>query len=145
MQLTPEEWRNVISVGQFVATSAIAFYVWLANRDAVRRKEIGSLQRTWDQRADDQANRLTICEQRLQFLPTSADCQGRLMRLTQVEEMVRHLPTQLSVDAGHARVHARVDEISTGLGEVKGGIRRMETTLDLIHQCLLTGGLHDQH
>ena len=137
--LSPEEWRNLISVGQFAATSLVGWYVWMANRDRVRRDELARLKDLWDTRADDHANRLTVSEQRLAHLPSPSEAASRIERLAQVEEIVRHLPTAAAVNEGHARAHARIDGVAAGLAEIQGSIRRIEVNLDLITKHLMDG------
>lgn len=113
MEIDYTAWKFWLDVLQVVFTAAIGIYVWVSNRTAVNTKRIAKLEGDLDERLDEQE-----------------------VRLTRVEEALRHAPTHEDLK----RIHARIDDVASGVSLVSGKIGETTRTLTLIHEHLLNGG-----
>ncbi len=127
------EWAAVaIDAAQFAITVLVGIYVWFAGRDAARASAMKSLENDIDQR-------LVAISDRLGRIETgdrpghSSGCMLHTSRMAALEEKFGHIVS--NSDLTHA--HKRIDAVGQDLAEVRGGLKRIERTLDLLSEHLL--------
>ena len=153
--LDPASARLLWDIGQTTVLLAIGLHQYLISRDRVRREALEALRKEIDQRlttiaahADDTAREQGEQLIRLdatQRPPGACEAHARAeaamtARLSVVEEAARHAPTRADISAVEGKAHQRMDVISEALAELKGGVRRIEGTLDMLSQHLLRSG-----
>lgn len=131
--MPPEIWRIAVDVAQFVATSAVAVYVYFASHAQARREALERLENRLDQRLDELDSQLTSIDSRVGNSPTLELCAVHRGRVDTVERLLAELPGHDAMN----RVHARIDEVSALASEVRGRLTGIERTLDTISQHLL--------
>lgn len=108
------EWLKFgFQVLQFIVTGALAVYVYMSNKDKVTNDRIGKLE-------DD----------------IREDIGGHGERIAKLEEVTRVAPTH--GDLGD--IHARINEVATGMNKLTGEFAGVKTVLNVIHQHLMNGG-----
>jgi predicted lipase len=110
MNLSLEEIKFVFTVVTAVLSAANWIYVWQSNRHRVTIERISGFEAHVDHRLDDHAERLARLEQDAKNAPNHDDIK---------------------------RLHARIDEVATGLSNLSGQFAGANHTLTLIHEYLL--------
>lgn len=90
-----------------------AYLFWERHNDVTQRR-IDTLETDLDQRLDNHAMRLSRVESRIEMLPSHEDL---------------------------AALHERINDISRAVHTLSGEMSGIKTTLGLIHQHLLNGGV----
>lgn len=145
--------RLAWDVVQTVLVAGIGVHQWIVSRDRVRAKALDDLrtelsrrishvETAVDERVDGQGERLARLETRIERVPDGSACVEHTQRLSVVEEALRHAPRAEQLREIESVAHKRMDAIAEALSELRGGIRRVEGTLDMIHQHLLSGRAH---
>jgi len=98
---------------QFIATGAVGVYVYLTNRDKVTNERITRLEDDLDGKLDTHGERIAT-----------------------LEEAAKHSPSRNEL----ALIHEKINRATESIGELSGEFKGVKTTLNLIHQYLLTGG-----
>jgi hypothetical protein len=96
---------------QTLLITGVGIMSWLFNRQRITTAMIARLEENIDGRLDSQLERLTRVEQDLIHVPDHNDFK---------------------------RVHQRLDVLNGEFKEIKGELNGVKTTLNLIHQHLLT-------
>lgn len=132
-----EWWKISLGVAQFVLTGVVVYWV---NHDQARRQEVRRLADRLDQRLDDVTLRLddvTLRQTRLEAAggnsPSLEACAAHRGRVDMIERLLSERP-------GHEdmkRVHARIDEWSAVVSEVRGRLGGIERSLSLLTEHLL--------
>jgi hypothetical protein len=128
-----ERLRIWIDVGQFVLMGAVSAYVYWTNRAQARAEVLERMERRLDQRLDELDLRLTRIDAGVHNAPSLEVCAAHRGRVDMIERLMSERP-------GHEdmkRVHARIDEVSTIVGEVRGRLTGIEHSLEMITQHLL--------
>lgn len=133
MQLSPQEWRIVVDVVQFAATSTVGVFVWLSSRDRVRAAQLGNIESAIDRRIDSHAVMLSEHATRLAALPGAEECGTHFSRIAAIEARAAAGPTHGDI----ARVHQRLDTQVEALATLGGGVTRIEHLVNTLHQHLL--------
>lgn len=139
MDLGAPEWRLAWDVAQFALTGTIGVYVWFSQRSQARREALETMERSVDQRLDGIGDRLGRMEVKLAHAPEPATCAAAHSRMTALETRV-----SVGVSADDIkRVHMRVDGVSEAVADLRGTLRRIERTMDMINQFLVERAGHD--
>lgn len=88
------------------------YLFWERHNDGTTRR-IGALEADLDARLDNHSSRLAKVEARMELLPDHDDLGG---------------------------LHERINDMNRGLSTLSGELSGVKTTLNLIHQHLLSGG-----
>jgi hypothetical protein len=128
-----EDWMPWITLGQSAVTAAIAAALWLVRRDAARRGAIERIEATMNARHQALQDTVTLHGNALKACPTPSLCAAQSQRIAIMEERLGHLPSGEDL----ARIHGRIDHLSEGLAELRGGIGRIQQSVDLITATLL--------
>lgn len=99
-----------ISVGNFVLTWGLAFYMHLVNKGKVTEDRITRLEQDLDAKLDGQSE-----------------------RLARLEQDARHAPSHDDLK----RIHSRIDDVNERIGTLQGEFSGANRTLNLIHEYLL--------
>lgn len=106
------DYEFLFEVFHFAFDTAVALYVYLANKNKATNERIDRITRSVDERFGAHSDRLARLEEAAEFLPTHDDL-GDL----------------------HTRINSMSDNVSSMAGEMKG----MRNTLQLIQQHLMKG------
>jgi hypothetical protein len=118
------EWVPIAwQIAQTVVLAAIGIHQWIIASDRVRREALDTVARTLGER-------IAKLEQTVDH---RVDVHGD--RLAKLEA---HCATSEQLHQSEGKAHGRMDLISDGLNDLKGSMRRIEVTLDMVHQYLLT-------
>ena len=131
--LGTDEWRLISDIGQIVLTGAIGVYVWWSQRSQARTDALDAMERSMDVRLDGIGDRLGRMETKLAHAPEPATCAAAHVRMAALEARVA---TGVGPD-DIKRVHMRVDTVSEAVADVRGTLRRIERTMDMINQYLV--------
>jgi uncharacterized coiled-coil protein SlyX len=126
-------WLPWVTVGQSLVTAAIAVALWYVRRDAARRAAIERIERTLDQRFQELRTALTLQERSIAGLPPLSAWAAHAQRIAILEERLGHLPSTEDLQ----RIHSRIDHVSEGMAELRGGIGRLQQSVDLLTARLL--------
>ena len=88
-------------------------WMYMANRNKATNIRITELEKKFDKSTDDLGERITRVETDMQHAPTHSDL---------------------------ADLHERINTVAQSLNNMVGEMSGMKTTLNLIHQFLMTGG-----
>ena len=145
-------WMEWIKLGwaalQTIVVGAIALHLWIVDRQRIRRdaldrlrddlvEQIVSHRNSHEARLDQHHDRLAAVEAYQSAHPPAAECHARLAQIARIEQRLEGVPTAEHVRDGDSRAHARIDTLATGLAELKGGIARIERSLDMLSQHML--------
>jgi Co/Zn/Cd efflux system component len=131
-------WRFGWDLVQTVLTAAVAAYVWWSQREQVRRDALTALEADVDDRLDHLATALAQIEVKLENQPTWSHCSDEHQRIATLEQAVRHAIKGEDIN----RVHARIDQIDTGLAELRGEMKANTHLLQTIDHHLRGLGPH---
>lgn len=127
--LSIAEWQFIWNVGQSLLTLGIGVYIYLSQREQVRREALTGLEHDVDNRLDEINGRLTKIEAGIADQPKWPTCHAQIQRISVLEEAIRG-GVKLA-DIG--RLHARVDQVGTELAELRGetkGLQHLLQTID---------------
>jgi outer membrane murein-binding lipoprotein Lpp len=148
----PVDWLEWAKLGwavlQTVVTAGIGWHLWMVDRQRLRRDaldrlrddliaQISTHRDTHEARLDKHHDRLAAVEAQHAQRPSGAECAQRMTQIARLEQQITALPTTAMMREGDSRAHQRIDQLSTGLSELRGAIGRMERTLDQISEHLL--------
>lgn len=127
--LSVAEWQFVWNVGQSLLTLGIGVYLYLSQREQVRRETLKALEHDVDSRLDEINGRLTKIEAGLAEQPKWPTCHAQIQRIAAIEESWRAAVKSADV----ANIHARIDQVDKELAELRGetkGIQHLLQTID---------------
>lgn len=133
MDLGTDEWRLYWDIAQFALTGAIGVYVYFSRNGQARRDALEAMENSIEKRLDTVTDRLGMMESKLAYTPDPATCGAAHARLVTLETQVT-----AGVNAEDLkRVHMRVDAVAEAVADVRGTLRRIERTMDMINQFLV--------
>ena len=127
--LSVAEWQFVWNVGQSLLTLGIGVYLYLSQREQVRREALTGLEHDVDSRLDEINVRLTKIEAGLAEQPKWPTCHAQIQRIAAIEESWRTAVKTADV----ANLYARIDQVDKELAELRGetkGIQNLLQTID---------------
>lgn len=128
------DWAQFILAGAVGGLLALAGY--FARRDKVYGDRISALRGDLDRGMTE----FRDCLERLETLrsegPDQRQCGVQVARIAALEQRVSMGPTQADI----ARAHARMDGHLEALAEIRGGVKRIEHTVDMLSQFMLEHG-----
>lgn len=104
-----------------IVAAAVGVYVWVGARGAATLRRVEELERMFSSRLDQAV----------------AEHAPMTLAVARLEEHARHAPD----DSDIARVHERIDRLAEGVSEIRGGVKRIEHAVDLMHSYLLDQGV----
>lgn len=110
--MSPEWWKVGIEVVALVISCSAGFYVWFTDRQRVRHERFNQTVKEFDDRLKE-----------------------KNIRLTRVEEALRHVPTHADMQ----KIEVRVSDVHADLQKVVGGVEGLRRAVDLMSQHLLDG------
>lgn len=131
-------WRFGWDLVQTLLTAAVAAYVWWSQREQVRRDALTALEADVDGRLDHLATALAHIEVKLEKQPSLAYCTDEGRRVAVLEQAIKHGVKGEDIN----RVHARIDQIETGLAELRGEMKANTHLLQTIDHHLRGLGPH---
>ena len=132
MPLDPNWAKIAVDIAQFVATAGVGLYVYIADRDRARASALQDLETEIDRRMDGVGERLARIETASERIDWQS-CGRHDSRLASLEEHMRHAPSVADIK----EAHQRMDVMSDGLAEMRGGLKRIERTLEIISEHML--------
>ena len=130
--LDPTQWQLAWDIAQFSLTGIVGIYVYLSQREQVRRDALARLENDVDARLEELHTALAKIEAKLETQPTWSKCSAQHQRIAVLEEAFKG--AMKSADLG--RVHARIDEIDKGLAELRGEVKASTHLLQTIDHHL---------
>lgn len=130
--LTAADWQLVWNIGQSLLTGAIGVYLYLSQREQVRRVALDNLEHDVDSRLDQINDRLTRIEAGLSEVPNWRACHQESQRVAILEEAYRGAIKAVDLN----RVHARIDQVDKELAELRGETKGIQHLLQTIDQYL---------
>lgn len=109
--------RLLFDIAQFVLTGAIAFYVYISNKNRATNERVTKLQELIDAQIDDHAARLATVEEFMRHVPAAGD-------IAEVREMI-------------ARVGGDVKGLKAEVQGVRDVLKPMQRTIELVNEFLL--------
>ena len=106
------DYQLVFEVFHFVFDTAVAVYVYIANKNKATNERIDQIAKTVDERLGGHSDRLARLEEASDASPTHKDL---------------------------GELHTRINSLSTGVSTMAGEMKSMHHTLQLIQQHLLSG------
>ena len=127
--LDAADWQFVWNVGQSLLTGAIGLYIYLSQREQVRRVALDSLESDVDGRLDQIGDRLTKIEAKMTDSPRASHCMVESQRIATLEEGLRGAVKITDLAQFHRGIAAVDKEVAELRGEVKG-IQHLLQTID---------------
>jgi uncharacterized Ntn-hydrolase superfamily protein len=118
---------------QWVITAAVGVWVYLLGRDQVRRQSLQAMENRIEGRLDQIDQRLAADRAGREHTPTQRDCAVQIARIATLEAQQRQAPSHEDIK----RVHVRIDAATEAIAEMRGSVRRIEHTTDMISQYLM--------
>lgn len=113
----PGWWALGWAVLSNILAAAVAIYVWITTRTAASAARV--------EQAEEALSR--------RIAQAAAEHDPLRVSIARLDEAVKHAPN----DSDIVRVHERIDRLSEGVSEIRGGIKRIEHAVDLMHSYLL--------
>ncbi len=139
MDLGAPEMRLYWDMAQFTATAAVGIYVYFSQRSQARREALVAMERRVDESLDALGSRLGRIELRLATAPEQSTCAAAHVRMAALETRVAGGVTVEDIK----RAHMRIDTVSEAVADLRGTLRRIERTMDMINQYLVERGGHE--
>jgi hypothetical protein len=130
--IDPSQWQMVWDVAQFALTGVVGIYVYLSQREQVRRDALQRLENDVDGRLEELHTAVARLESKLETQPTWSKCSVQVQRIAVLEEAFKGLTKASDL----ARVHTRIDEIDKGLAELRGELKSSVHLLQTIDHHL---------
>lgn len=111
--MSPEWLKAGIELAALFISCTAGFYVWFTDRQRVHHEKFSSTVKELDDRLKE-----------------------KNLRLTRVEEALRHVPTHADMQ----KLEIRVSDVHADLQKVVGGVEGLRRAVDLMSQHLLEGG-----
>lgn len=127
--LDAADWQFVWNVGQSLLTGAIGLYIYLSQREQVRRVALDSLESDVDGRLDQIDGRLTKIEANMTASPRASHCMAESQRIATLEEALRGAVKATDLAMVNRSIAAVDKEVAELRGEVKG-INHLLQTID---------------
>lgn len=103
----------MFEVFHFAFDTAVALYVYLANKNKATNERIDRITKDVDERLGKHSDRLARLEEASEFMPTHNDL---------------------------GSLHTRINSMSSDVSLMTGEMKVMRNTMQLIQQYLMTGG-----
>lgn len=129
-----EVLKSAASVIQAALTAGVGLYLHLELRDRARGQQVEALRKAVEDRLDRYAIQLSTHEARISALPSATVCSDHIERIAGIEARAVAGPSHADLGA----IHQRLDEQTAQISEAIGGMRRLESLLDTMHQHLLS-------
>jgi hypothetical protein len=128
------DWAQFLLAGAVGGVLAMAGY--FVRRDKVYGGRISALRSDFDQGMAEFRECLERLEALRAMAPDQRQCVEQVSRIVALEHRVALGPTQADI----ARAHARMDGHLESLAEIRGGVKRIEHTVDMLSQFMLEHG-----
>lgn len=115
----PGWWALGWAVLSAMISGVVAAYVWVSSRAAASVAHVDAIGREMDRRLSAAA----------------AEHDPMRVAIARLDEAVRQAPDHGDIQ----RVNERIDRLTEATAEIRGGIRRIENAVDLMHSHLLGG------
>jgi hypothetical protein len=106
-------WKLWLDIAQLVLLALLGGYNWLTSRHRVTTSRIDELEESVDERIDLQGT-----------------------RIIRIEETLKHQPG----DDALGVLHDKVNGVSHSVGEIRGEIRAIHRTVNMINEHLISRG-----
>jgi hypothetical protein len=133
MDSDPSWVKLIVDAGQFLLTGIVGVYLHLELRDRARGHQVDRLRQEIDRRLDEMAGRLAAQEAKMGSLPTHGSCAVHLERLAAIEARAASAPGV----SEFVRLHERMDDQLAQVNAIAGGLSRVESLIDTLHDHLL--------
>jgi hypothetical protein len=131
------EKSTLLAIGldalQWAITGAVGVWVYLVGRQTVRSQSLHDMEARIERRLDDIDSALATATAERAGMPAQRDCAVHTARIATLEALQSQAPKH--TDIAHA--HTRIDALSESISEVKGSLKRIERTTDMISQYLM--------
>ncbi len=122
---------------QWLVVGGIGIYTWVNTRRQVRADKVDAITAKLDDAIKQGRTESSRMKVQIEALLDDHQQIPRLLeRAAAVEEKARNLPS--TEDISYA--HKRMDGLAEGVAELRGALRRIETSLDRMSSYLLTQG-----
>ncbi len=141
MDLHDPGWAKVITDwAQFIVAGLIgavtALWGTLGKRDRAMAARVDAVRRDLDSNMVEVRAGIERLETLYQTQPNPKTCGEQMARLARLESALAMGPSHRDI----AHAHKRMDGHGEALAEIKGGIKRIEHTVDMLSQFLLEHG-----
>jgi len=141
MDLHDPGWAKVLSDwAQFIVAALIgavtALWGTLGKRDRALTDRVDAVRRDLDSNMAEVRAGIQRLETLHQTQPNPKTCGEQMARIARLESTVVAGPSHRDI----AHAHKRMDGHGEALAEIKGGVKRIEHTVDMLSQYLLEHG-----